>query len=121
MKTKKGINDNGGTSGSQPQSVSRIDPVFFYPCTDEGDIFVYLAKAGHAKIAIATFDDGASEHAFAMRTITSNSKHEAVMLIREAEKSYYFLGNNPFTELLEDSRAMAKLSIVLTEFFDSGE
>jgi len=120
MEKNIGINDSGGTSGSA-QSVSRLDPVFFYPCKGEGDIFVYIAKAGYAKIAIATFDDGASEHAFAMRTITSNSKHEAVMLIRSAEKTYYFSGKNPFTELLEDSRAMAKLAIILAEFSDSGE
>ena len=109
--------DTGGASNSVPQ----IDPVFSYEACG-GDIYVYLVKTEIAKFAIISFDDTYDEYAFAVQTLTSRSKYEAVELVRNAEKSFnYFEQDNPFTQLYDDPDAMSDLAVVLAEFFESGD
>ena len=110
------IQEKGGSSGAS-NSVPQIAPAFSYP-VDGGYIYVYTLKTGYAKIAIATFYDDSSEHAFAVQTISSSSPYEADELIREADKACVFSGNNQFRELLEDDYAMTKLSEILAEFYN---
>jgi len=111
-----GFADSGGATKSAPQ----IRPVFSFP-VEGGDIYVYLVKTEIAKIAIATFGNTDNEYTFAIQTLTSNSEYEAYELIRKAEKECVFFEDNPFTELLSNDEAMAKLAVILAEFFDSGE
>jgi len=63
--------DIGGASGSQPQNVPQLDPVFSYRVSGGGDVFVYLIRTQGAKVAIATFDDGYSEEPYAVSAITN--------------------------------------------------
>ena len=117
-KTNSGI---GAGTGVKALSVPRLDPVFSYP-VEGGDIFVYLLRTEVAKIVVITFDDTSDEYAFAVQTLTSNSKYEAVELVRNAEKTYNnFEGENPFSQLYEDLDAMGKLAHILAEFYNSGE
>jgi len=100
-----------------PESVSLIVPVFSFH-VEGGDIYVYLVKSTIAKFAIITFDNTIDEYAFAIQTLTSNSKFEAVELVRNAEKEAIFFENNPFRQLLDNDEAMEKLATILAKFFD---
>jgi len=100
-----------------PLNTPLIAPSFAYP-VDGGYIYVYLVKTWYTKVAITTFYDNSSEHAFAVQTITSSSPYEADMLIRESDKACVYPGNNQFSELLKDDYAMTKLSEILAEFYN---
>ena len=97
--------------------VKELDPVFSYH-VDGGDIYVYLFKSEVGKFAVITFDNTSDEWAFAIQTLTSNSKYEADELVKKAYKEAVFFSDNPFRELLDDDEAMDKLAGVLARFFN---
>jgi len=105
-------------SANKSISIPEIDPVFFFH-VDGGDIYVYLVKTEIAKMAIITFDNTSDEWAFAIQTLTSNSKYEADELVRNAYKEAVFFSDNPFGELLDNDEAMDKLAGILAEFYNS--
>jgi len=98
--------------------VKELDPVFSFH-VDGGDIYVYLVKTEVCKMAIITFDNTSDEWAFAVQTLTSNSKYEADELVRNAYKEAVFFSDNPFRELLDNDEAMEKLAGILAEFYNS--
>ena len=111
------LSEIGGAT-AKSLSVPQLDPIFSYPVSGGGDIYVYLVKSAVGKFAIITYDNTSVEHAFAVQTLTSNSEYEAHELVRNAEKAAIFFVNNPFTQLYEDPEAMAKLAVILARFFD---
>jgi len=125
-----GFSDSGGASGSQPQSVPQLDPIFSYP-TEGGDVLVYVVKAGFAVFTFVTFDDNYSEYAYAIETLVPKpalvekpliSPTKVVWdLLEQAEKAFYnpFI-QNPFSKLLQDHEARTKLIVTLRNFL-SGE
>ena len=104
-------------------SVPELDPIFSFRTSGGGDVYVYLAQSNVAKFAIATFDDTASEVAYAIQTLTSSTPYEAQELIEKASREWGEdeENNNPFTELLRDKQAMERLHALLAQFFESGE
>jgi len=99
--------------------IPRIYPVFSYPCIGGGDVYVYLVETEVSKLVIATFDTIDNQYAFTIQKITSNAPNEAIELVRKAEKEFNYFGEyNPFTQLYEDHEAMAKLSRLLSEFYN---
>jgi len=121
---KSGISSvTGGASGSQPQSVPQLTPVFSYQHTtnesDEWYIRIYFAKTGFEKIAIITFDDTHREFAYTVQTLVKSPTDEAYGLVEDAEKVFSdpFI-KNPFSQLLKDHEAMSKLVRVFRKFLD---
>jgi len=120
----QGLNDSGGASGFNPQSVPQLTPVFSFPA-EGGDVLVYLAKAGFEKIAIVSFDDTHREFTYAVQTLSIEpARHvkEIYEMIEEAEKEFSnpFI-SNPFSKLLNDHEAMSELLIIIEKFIESGE
>jgi hypothetical protein len=102
-------------------NVPELEPVFSFRTSGKGDVYVYLVKSEIAKFAIMTFDNTISEFAYAVETLTSNTKFEAEQLVHNAKERYQYIDDNPFLELEEDKEAMAKLAAILAEFFSGGE
>ena len=107
--------------GSPSSSATQIDPVFSFHTSGKGDVYVYLVRTEIAKLAIITFDNTISEFAYAVQTLTSNTKFEAEELVHNAKERYQYIHDNPFFELEEDKEAMEKLASILASFFESGE
>jgi len=100
-------------------SAPELTPVFSFRSEGGGGIYVYLAQSEVAKFAIITFDDTASEFAYAIQTITSSSKVEAEELVFKAAREWSSEEDNPFIELLRDKEAMERLHALLSQFFES--
>ena len=120
----QGLNDSGGASGFNPQSVPQLTPVFSFPA-EGGDVSVYIAKIGFEKIAVITFDDTHREFTYAIQTLSIEPvRHvkEIYEMVESAEKEFSnpFI-SNPFSKLLNDNEAMSELLIVLERFIESGE
>jgi len=110
-------NSDIGAGTAKSLSVPQIEPVFSFR-VEEGDIYVYLVKSDVGKFAIITFDNTSDEYAFAIQTLTSNSEYEAQELVRNAEREFNnFSQDNPFSELYDNKEAMAKLAVILAEFY----
>jgi len=101
--------------------IPELTPIFSYPCQGGGDIYVYLAWTEITKFAIITFDDTASEFAYAIQTLTSSSKIEAEELVLKAAMEWSSAEDNPFLMLLRDKEAMERLHALLAQFFEDGE
>jgi len=112
-----GLSEISGASKGVPQ----LTPVFSYHVSGGGDVYVYLAWTEVTKFAIATFDDTASEFAYAIQTLTSSTYYEAQELIFKAAREWSSDEDNPFIELLRDKQAMERLAKLLSQFFESGE
>ena len=98
--------------------IPELTPIFSYPCQGGGDIYVYLAWTEVTKFAIATYDDTASEFAYAIQTLTSSTYYEAQELIFKAAREWNG-EDNPFVELLRNKQAMERLAKLLSQFFES--
>jgi len=109
-------------SRNKSLGIPELTPVFSYHSEGGGDVYVYLAWTEVTKFAIATYDDTASEFAYAIQTLTSSTYYEAQELIFKAAREW---GgdeeDNPFIELLRDKQAMERLAKLLSQFFESGE
>ena len=111
--------ENGGVT-AKSLSIPQINPVFSFH-VEGGDIYVYLVRTEIAKIAIATYDNTSDEWAFAVQTLTSNSKYEADELVKKAYKEAIFFSDNPFRELLDNDEAMERLAGILAQFYNSSD
>ena len=109
MTAKEGL--ESVTSGATAKSLSapQLTPIFSYPYTGGGDIFVYIVKTEVSTIAIATFDDTSTEFAYAVQTLATGSNYEVYKLIKDAEERFNDNENNPFTQLLWDIQALSEL------------
>jgi len=108
-------------SRNKVSGIPELTPIFSYPCWGGGDIYVYLVWTEVTKFAIATYDDTASEFAYAIQTLTSSTYYEAQELIFKAAREWSSDEDNPFIELLRDKQAMERLAKLLSQFFESGE
>jgi len=113
---RKGSDISGVTN-----SVPQIDPVFSFRTSGKGDVYVYLVRTKIVKLAIITFDNTISEVAYAVQTLTSDTRFEADMLVLYAKERYRDIHDNPFRELEKNREAMRKLASILASFFDEGE
>ena len=118
MSTK---NLNNNTGGSPSSNATQIDPVFSFRTSGKGDVYVYLVRTEVAKLAVITFNNTVSEFAYAVQTLTSNTRFEAEELVNDAKERYAYINDNPFFELEKDQEAMGKLASILASFFESGE
>jgi len=119
MPKENNLNTNiGGTSGSQPLSVSQVDPVFSYHVSGGEDINVYFIRTKGANIVIMTYGDPPNEYAYSTLTLFTNTGYEAGALVFDASR-HWELENNPFIILQNDSQAMRRLSKLLSEFHES--
>jgi hypothetical protein len=122
LKTTKGetvgINDTGaGTAKSL--SIPRSEPVFRWKAGNDGTIRVYhLLK----NVATITFYDGTQDKVCGTRELQGNPELDAISLVFNAEVHYHTTSprKSPFTRLLEDKKAMKRLSRVLQKVW-SGE
>jgi len=85
-------------SRNKVSGIPELTPVFSFSCRGGGDIYVYLAWTEVTKFAIATYDDTASEFAYAIQTLTSSSEVEAKELVFKAVREWNG-EDNPFLEL----------------------
>ena len=116
----------------KPLTAPQIDPVFSYQ-TEDGNIYVYLVKAGFAVFSFVTFDDTHAEYAYAIETLVAkpalvtkpdvNPTKVVWDMLEQAERAFYnpFI-QNPFSKLLQDHEARTKLIVTVQKFLDaSGE
>ena len=102
-------------------SAPELDPIFSFRASGGGGIYVYLVQSEVAKFCIITFDDTASEFAYAIQTLTSSTYYEAQELVFKAAREWNGEEDNPFLELLRDKQAMERLAKLLSQFFEGSE
>jgi len=107
-------------SRNKVSGIPELTPIFSFRTRGGGDIYIYLAWTEVTKFAIATFDDTASEFAYAIQTLTSSTYYEAKELVEKAAREWgENEEENPFRELLSDKQAMERLHALLAQFFES--
>jgi len=117
---------------SEELNISQISPIFSYQ-TEDGNIYMYLVKAGFAVFSFVTFDDTHAEYAYAIETLVAkpalvtkpfvNVAKTVWDMLEQAERAFYnpFI-QNPFSKLLQDHEARTKLIVTVQKFLDaSGE
>jgi hypothetical protein len=108
-------------SKNKVSGIPELTPVFSFHSERGGDVYVYLAWTEVTKFAIITYDDTASEFAYAIQTLTSSTYYEAQELVFKAAREWSSEEDNPFIELLRDKEAMERLHVLLAQFFSGGE
>ena len=116
---------------SEELNISQISPIFSYQ-TEDGNIYMYLVKAGFAVFSFVTFDDTHAEYAYAIETLVAkpalvtkpdvNPTKTVWDMLEQAERAFFnpFI-SNPFSKLLkEDHEARTRLIVILRNFL-SGE
>jgi len=110
---------SGAESGGSPSSsATQNNPVFSFRTSGKGYVYVYLVRTKIAKLAIITFYNTVSEFAYAVQTLTSNTRFEAEELVNDAKERYAYINDNPFFELEKDQEAMEKLTKLISEFYN---
>jgi len=110
--------NSGGASGSQPQSVPQIRPVFSFYAVGSGLILVYVFDTSVSKMTIVTLDDGYSEEPYAVSAI--NNANTGINLVYSAIESFEQLSPNtpnPFRQLAGNKQAMRRLNDLLASIF----
>jgi len=115
MGTTSKLGSNTGAGTAKSLSVPQASPVFEWE-VNGGTILVYhLLK----NVATIVFDDGVRGQVYGTRELQGNPELDAISLVFNASNHYHTTSpqEDPFIQLLENQKAMKRLSKVLRKIW----